>query len=463
MNHITVLDLLRAQLGSGGLLTGPEDLAHYGVDRSAGDWSPAPCAIARPSSAAEVCEVVKICAREGLAIVPSGGRTGLAGGAIACRGELVLSLEKMARIDAVDTLSRLVRCEAGATVQAVDTAAASHGLMYAVDFAARGSAQIGGSIATNAGGVRVIRHGLTRDGVQSVEVVLASGEWLHVGSDAIKNNTGYDLRQLFIGSEGTLGVIVAATLRLRVRSRQPRVALCAVRSDEAVMQVFARMRATPGLELDAFEFFDGACLPYVLEQRGSGGLGPFEGKAPRCVLIEVEGPCAALDQAISEAQEADEIDDALLSASSAQVQALWAWREQIGESLHRHHPHKCDVSVPIPEIPAFLAAWRALMASHSSDWVALAFGHVGDGNVHLNVLAPRGLEAEEVRTRSRALDQQVYALVEAHRGSISAEHGIGLAKREFLHHSRSATEIELMRGIKRLLDPQDLFNPGKIF
>lgn len=461
---------LVAAVGEARCTTASEDLAYYGSDRCRGGWPVRPSAVVFPRSIAEVQAVVRACAGHGAAIVPSGGRTGLAGAATATNGEVVLSLEKMRQILAVDAAARTLRCEPGVTLQAVQDAAAAHGLLYPIDYASKGSAQIGGSLATNAGGVKVLRYGLTRDWVLGLKVVLASGDCLDLGGALIKNNTGYDLRQLFIGSEGTLGVIVEVTLRLARPPADALVALCAAPDDAAVLALFARLRASD-LTLSAFEFLDEGCVRHVLAHRN--GAAPFASPSPRLVLVEVEVPLpgaaareyteAALGELLGAATEADEISDALLAATPAQARGLWALREDISESLHRYTPHKADIALPVARVGEFLAAWRPAVAAGLPGIEALCFGHIGDGNLHLNLLRPEGLELPEFLARVHGFDDQTYALVQAHGGSISAEHGVGLLKREHLHYTRTPEELAIFRGIKAALDPRGLFNPGKIF
>ncbi len=461
---------LVAAVGAERCTTASEDLAYYGSDRCRGGWPVRPSAVVFPRSIAEVQAVVRACAGHGVALVPSGGRTGLAGAATATNGEVVLSLEKMRQILAVDPAARTLRCEPGVTLQAVQEAAAAHGLLYPIDYASKGSAQIGGSLATNAGGVKVLRYGLTRDWVLGLKAVLASGVCLDLGGALVKNNTGYDLRQLFIGSEGTLGVIVEVTLRLARPPADALVALCAAPDDAAVLALFARLRASD-LTLSAFEFLDEGCVHHVLAHRN--GAAPFAEPSPRLVLVEVEVPLpgaaareqteAALGDLLGAATEADEIGDAVLAATPAQARGLWALREDISESLHRHTPHKADIALPVARVGEFLAAWRPAVAAGLPGIEALCFGHIGDGNLHLNLLRPEGLGLPEFLARVHGFDDATYALVQAHGGSISAEHGVGLLKREHLHYTRTPEELAIFRGIKAALDPQGLFNPGKIF
>lgn len=462
---------LSAALGPDDLITSGEDLAYYGADRCRGDWPVAPRLIALPRTVEQVQAVVRACAAHGAAIVPSGGRTGLTGAATAIGGEVVLSLQRMHRILEVDPAARLLRCEAGATVEAVHLAAAEHGLLYPVDFAAKGSAHIGGSISTNAGGVKVLRYGLTRSWVQGLRVVVASGECLRLGGALVKDNTGYDLRQLFIGAEGTLGVVVEATLRLCAPPPGLVVALCAVPDEARVLELFGRVQAH-GLTLQAFECFDQGCLRRVLEHRGGQGHGPFDPPSPQHALIEVEVPQPgdaaheathdALAECLADAQDAGLLTDAVLAANASQARELWALREDTSESLHRHRPHKSDVSVPVAALPRFLAAWRRRVAEHLPGVEAVVFGHIGDGNLHLNLLQPEHEEAAHFAARCKAFDEHTYALVAEHHGSVSAEHGIGLLKRAHLHWSRSPGELAMMRAIKQALDPTGLFNPGKV-
>ena len=472
---------LRGLLGDASVISTGEDLAYYGADRCRGGWPVAPGAIALPSTIEQVQALARLCTRERVAIVPSGGRTGLTGAATATAGELVVSLERLNTIFGVDVPGRLLRCEAGATVEAVQQAAGEVGLAYPVDFAAKGSAQIGGTIATNAGGVKVIRHGLTRERVVGLEVVLADGERMSLGGELVKNNTGYDLRQLFIGSEGTLGLIVGATLSLTQPPAGHVVALCSLADEGAVLELFTRLRRSP-LTLSAFECFDRGCVDRVVEHRGVDQAGPLAELGPMQVLVEIElgpldlstgegddegesegGAFDLLVELLADAQDEGLILDASIAQTEAQARELWAWREDISEALHAYTPHKADVSVPVRAVARFVARWREAVRVALPELPALCFGHVGDGNLHLNLLRPAQMSLDAFLGRCHSFDPTMYGLVREFEGSVSAEHGIGLLKRDYLGHTRSAREIASMQAIKQIFDPLGLLNPGKVF
>jgi FAD/FMN-containing dehydrogenase len=436
----------------------PADRAEYGRD-----WTrlhtPAPAAVAFPRTTDEVARLMRLCDQLGVPVVPSGGRTGLAGGAVAANGELVVSLARMRRMDPVDELGATVRVQAGAVTQAVHDHAAAHGLTWPVDFASKGSSQVGGNIATNAGGVRVIRYGLTRQWVLGLEVVTATGAVLELGGALEKNNTGMDLRQLFIGSEGTLGIITEATLKLTRLPGRADVILAAVADLAGVLRLFRAARGAPAI-VAAFEFFTDRCLARVLRHRKlRAPLAP----APYYVLVELEDADGAVDWTAG-LVDAGLATDATLAQSPAQAAELWALREGISESLSATgFPHKNDIALPIAALDAFCADAQALFAREYPDWELCLFGHIGDGNLHVNVMKPDGLTVDAFRARTAAADRDLFELVRTYRGSISAEHGIGLLKKPYLGYSRSPDELALLRAVKRALDPHGILNPGKIF
>jgi FAD/FMN-containing dehydrogenase len=440
--------------------TDPGDLATYGRD-----WTnvvePSPSAIALPRSTAEVSRLLRLATEHRVPVVPSGGRTGLAAGAVAARGELVVSLSRMRRMAPVDVLGATVRVQAGAVTEAVHRHAAEHGLTWPVDFASKGSSQVGGNIATNAGGVKVIRYGLTRQWVLGLEVVLASGAVLELGGALEKNNTGLDLRQLFIGSEGTLGIITEATLKLTRPPEKLDVFLFAVPDLAAVLALFREARQGP-FGIMAYEFFTEKCLSRVRRHRNV--VTPLAAASDYYVLIEVErGDPDALEAWTASLFERGIVADGTLAQHSRQAADLWALREGISESLTATGlPHKNDIALPVGELEAFCGELEAFFGREYPGWEIALFGHIGDGNLHVNVMKPDTLDRAEFTRKTTAADHAIFALVKKYRGSISAEHGIGLLKKDYLGYSRTPEEIALMRGIKRLLDPHNLLNPGKV-
>ena len=442
------------------LKTEPADLEHYGRDWTR-RWTPAPLAIALPESTAQVQAVVRWAKANGVAVVPSGGRTGLSGGAVAAHGELVVSLERMNRVLGFDAVDRTLRVEAGIPLQLAQDAAREHGLQYPVDFAARGSCSIGGNIATNAGGIRVVRYGNTREWIAGLTLVDGNGEVLTLGRSLVKNSSGYDLRHLAIASEGTLGIVVDATLKLTDPAPPTNVMLLALPSFDALMQVFAAFRAR--LQLQAFEFLTDVALKHVLAH---GGQAPFDEVHPFYVVTEFASDeaseaeaLAAFEQCINDGL----VSDGVISSSDAQAAQLWRLREGITESVAKYVPYKNDVSVRISAMPAFLAEAQALLGTGYPDLEVVWFGHIGDGNLHINVLKPEAMAQEAFVADCERVTKLLAEVLQRHGGSISAEHGIGLVKKPYLSCTRSAEEIALMRGIKAVMDPAGIMNPGKLF
>ena len=443
------------------LLTAAGDLEHYGRDWTR-RWTPAPLAIALPRSLDEVQAIVRWANEQGMAIVPSGGRTGLSGGAVAARGELVLSLERMNRVLDFDAVDRTLTVQPGTILQTVHEAARAHGLIYPVDFAARGSCSIGGNIATNAGGIRVIRYGNTREWIAGLKVVAGNGELLELNRGLIKNSSGYDFRQLLVGSEGTLGIVVEATLKLTDPPPPSQVMLLALPDMDALMQVFALFRAR--LELQAFEFFTDHALHHVLAH---GTQRAIDGDHPYYVVTEFdaagEPAQAAALAAFEHALEQGWVSDGVIAQSEAQAAALWRLREGITESLAPRHPYKNDVSVRVSAVPAFLHEMQALLAREYPRIGVVWFGHIGDGNLHINVLRPDDLTEAAFIAQCEHVTKLLAATLQRHGGSISAEHGIGLVKRDYLESTRSAAEIALMHGVRKVFDPNGILNPDKLF
>ena len=441
--------------------TDPTDLEFYGRDWTR-RWQPAPLAIALPTTIEEVQNIVRWANECGVAIVPSGGRTGLSGGAVAANGELVLSFARMNRVLGFDAHDRILTVQAGITLEAAQAAAHAHDLCYPVDFAARGSCSIGGNIATNAGGIRVIRHGNTRNWIAGLTVVTGAGEVLQLNRGLVKNSSGYDLRELMIGSEGTLGVVVEAMLWLSDPPPPSNVMLLALPSFAALMQVFDTLRSR--LSLSAFEFLTDRAMDHVVAH---GAQRPFEQDYPYYVVTEFDadsdGQQPAALEAFAALVEKDWVADGVIAQSHAQAAALWRLREGITESLARHLPYKNDVSVRIGAMPAFLAEAQALLAQEYPQFEVVWFGHIGDGNLHINVLKPAAMENADFVHECSRVTRLLAQLLERHGGSISAEHGIGLVKKAHLSCTRSAAEIALMRGIRQVFDPNGIMNPHKLF
>lgn len=443
------------------VVTDPPVLESHGRD-----WTrfrePRPSAVVFPDSIPQVQQVVSAAAAEGIALVPSGGRTGLSGGAVAAEGEVVVSFDRLRRIVDFNRVDRTLTVEAGVVTAAVQERALAEGLYYPVSFAAEGTSQIGGNIATNAGGIRVLRYGLTRDRVAGLKVVTGRGDLLDCNRGLVKNASGYDLRHLFIGSEGTLGLIVEATLRLIDPPPPSRVLLLGMDSMDALMNVFEVLRA--GLELTAFEFFTDRALHYVRE--GQGLPEPLDTACPLYVITEFDCPTEAQEEAAMNCFEAcsDEgwLLDGVISQSDRQIAELWRYREGISEAISHFPPYKNDLSVTVSRVPEFLDRMDRLVGDICPDFEVVWYGHIGDGNLHMNILKPAAMDLEAFESRCHEISERTYALTRDIGGSISAEHGIGLLKRPWLDCVRSAEEIESMRGIKRVLDPAGILNPGKL-
>ncbi len=436
------------------------ELETYGKDWTR-VYAPAPALLVRPRSTDEVARFLALCSVHGVKVVPSGGRTGYAAGAVAKDGEVVLSLERMRAMEKVDTLGLTVRVQAGAVTEAVHAHCAQVGLFWPVDFASKGSSQVGGNIATNAGGVRVIRYGLTRNWVLGLEVVTARGEVLELNGALEKNNTGVDLRQLFIGSEGILGVVTAATLKLTRLPEKVDVFLFALDSLAAVLRLFEEARRGP-FTVMAYEFFTDRCSARL--ERHRKVRPPFDAPSSHYVLLEVEAAKpGALDGWLSSLFERALVKDGTLAADGAQARFLWSLREGISESLAATGlPHKNDIALPIAALSGFCGELEALLAKSYPGWELCLFGHIGDGNLHVNVMKPDALGKDEFLARTHQVDRDLFEVVRRHKGSISAEHGIGLLKRDWLSYSRTEAEVALMRQLKAVLDPRGILNPGKV-
>jgi len=463
-----LLDTLRAAVGEANVLT-DGDLSAWELDWRK-RWRGRALAVVRPGSTAEVAAVVRACAAQGIAIVPQGGNTGLVGGGVPddSGSQVVLSLARMNRVRAIDAANLTLAVDAGCVLQAVQDAAAAHDLLFPLSLAAEGSCTIGGNLATNAGGTQVLRYGNARDLCLGLEVVTAQGEvWDGMGG-LRKDNTGYDLRDLFIGSEGTLGIITGATLKLYPQPAAVMTALAACDSLDACAALLARAQARLGAGLTGFEVMNGFALSLVGKHFPQ--LTQPLPASPWTVLLEQsdgegETHARALFEALLEASlEEGLIGDAVVAESVAQSRALWHLRESIPlaqseEGLNIKH----DIALPVSRIAEFVASTDAALAAAYPGIRLVDFGHLGDGNLHYNVQAPEGVPAADfLRDHEDEINKRVYDAVGARGGSFSAEHGIGALKRDELAQRKSAVALELMRAVKRALDPQNLLNPGRV-
>lgn len=459
MKESDLLGAIEAVVGKDGLSVDESDKAEFGRDWTK-VFTPNPLAIIRPKTSDEVSGILKLCNAAGRAVVPSGGRTGLAGGAVAKDREVVLSLGRMNHLGPVDKLGASVTVGAGAVTQAVHEHCAKESLTWPVDFASKGSSQIGGNIATNAGGIKVIRYGLTRNWVLGLNVVLADGSQLAMGRALEKNNTGPDLRQLFIGSEGTLGIITQATLKLTRLPEECEVFLFALRGIPDVLRLFRSACEAP-FTLQAFEFFTDKCLARVQRHRKVDN--PLDTPAAAYVVMEIERHPSSMGW-LEMLFEKELVLGGTMGQHNAQNAKLWELRESISESLSATGlPHKNDIALPVANLEAFCAQLEQTITAHYPDFEVCLFGHIGDGNLHVNVMKPDAMDKAEFLERTHELDARMFALVRTFDGSISAEHGIGLLKKDFLSFSRTSEELATMRLLKRALDPNGILNPGKIF
>lgn len=462
MTHPAVIDELKSLVDPGKVLTDVASLEAYGKDWTK-HYPPAPSAIVLPKTVEQVQAIVRWANAHKVALVPSGGRTGLSAGAVAANGEVVVAFDYMNQILGFNAFDRTVVCQPGVITRQLQACAEAQGLYYPVDFASSGSSQIGGNISTNAGGIKVIRYGMTRNWVAGLKVVTGKGELLELNKDLIKNATGYDLRQLFIGAEGTLGFVVEATMRLDRAPRNLTAMVLGTPDFDSIMPVLHAFQGK--LDLTAFEFFSDKGLAKILA-RGDVPA-PFATDCPFYALLEFE---ASTEEAANEALATFEhcveqgwVLDGVMSQSETQLKNLWKLREYLSETISHWTPYKNDISVTVSKVPAFLRDIDAIVAEHYPDYEVVWYGHIGDGNLHLNILKPEHMSKDDFFASCTKVNKWVFEIVERYNGSISAEHGVGMTKRDYLGYSRSPEEIACMKAIKAVFDPNGIMNPGKIF
>ena len=466
--HADLLCALHKHLGERGLLRDPEAMARY-VSDWANDRLGLPLAVARPASTEEVAETVRLCHAHGVPMSPQGGHSGLVAGALpASNGnELVISLERLNRVREVDPVNFSITVDAGCILEHVKQAAAEHDCNFPLSLGAQGSCQIGGNIATNAGGLNVLRYGMMRELVLGLEVVLPDGRiWgsLHA---LHKDNRGYALQQLILGSEGTLGIVTGAVLKLSPRPLKSGTALLGMPSVAAVVDFYGRARRDCSDLLTAFELIPRRCIDLAMEATPSL-TDPMDMPYPWYALMEVSvsGPLdidTMLEHLLEQGMERGLVLDGVLAVSDAQSQRLWQFRESMLEGQRRHGAHlRTDISVPISRIPDFFEKATQAVMEQSPNCEIVAYGHVGDGNLHFNILPPPEMMEAEKKPHLHALEMRLFEVLDAFGGSISAEHGIGRAKQAAYHERLSMVERELAEGIKDLFDPKGVMNPGRI-
>lgn len=457
------LEQLAKLVDKNGLLTG-EDVS----SRSPG-WShyhakePESSVLVRPKTTEQVSEVLKLCHKHQQTVVTQGGKTGLVGATVSKGSDLILSLERMTSIEHIDTADGTMLVQAGAPLQTVQEGASDKGLMFPLDLGARGTATIGGNIATNAGGIRVIRYGMARQLILGLEVVLADGTIVNALNGVVKNNTGYDIKQLFIGSEGTLGIITRAVLKLSPAQNSQNTAIVALDNYQQVISFLNHCKQNLSGSLSAFEVMWDSFFALTTADSDVGLKSPFANTHPFYAIVETLGNDQKSDQedfesTLEAALENGDIVDAVIAQTHHEIESIWALRENL-ESLQAINPFfTFDVSVPIVQMETYIENIKTRLATRWPDPYVAVFGHLGDGNLHLQVAV--GENSNEIRL---AIEKIVYGELQQWKGAISAEHGIGLEKKAFLHYSRNAEEIGLMKTLKHALDPQGLLNPGKIF
>jgi len=464
-----IVDRIAAVVGAAGLVTEAAGMEPYAIDwrkRYAGR----PLAVVRPASVREVAGVIKICAETRTAVVPQGGNTGLQGGGItdASGTQILLSTTRMNRVRAIDPVNNTITVEAGCVLAEVQRAAEAAGRLFPLSLGAEGSANIGGNLSTNAGGTGVLRYGNTRDLALGLEVVLADGEVWDGLRGLRKDNTGYDLKHLFIGAEGTLGVITAAVMKLYPMPAARLTGIAAVGSPEDAIRLLEIAQRQSGDALTGFEMFSDFCLSLVVKHFPATRT-PLRVRHPQYVLIEIsdarseESARSEIESVLAEAMEAGIVLDAVVAQNLAQVETMWALRENITEAQrHEGQNVKHDVSVPISRIAEFIAATDAEIRRAHPDVRMVTFGHLGDGNLHYNVAGPQEVPPDVFMREAAGLTRIVHDSVARFNGSISAEHGLGQAKREEIRRYKPALELELMRRVKAALDPLGIMNPGKV-
>ena len=461
-----LLPRFAAIVGDRYAITDPAALEPY-LNEGRGIFHGRTSMLLRPGSVGEVQAILKLANETKTPLVPQGGNTGLVGGQIPFDGELILSLTRLDKIREVDASSNTMTCEAGVVLMKAQEAAAAVDRLFPLSLGAEGSCTIGGNLSTNAGGTSAVAYGIARDLVLGLEVVLADGRVMNLLSKLKKNNTGYDLRHIFVGAEGTLGVITAAVVKLFPRPRAIETAFVGVPSPAAAVKLLNLAQARVGGTVTSFELIVREVIEFAIKH-AHGVRDPLAGKHPWYVLLEIssqhgDGLRESLEQMLADAAKQGLLEDATVAASIDQAKAFWHLRHILPEAQKPEGGSiKADVSVPVAAVPQFLEEASAAVKALVPGCRPIPFGHLGDGNVHFNVSQPVGADMKQFLARWGEVNDAVNKIVLKHHGSISAEHGIGKLKRESLPKVKDPVALELMRGLKRMLDPNGILNPGKV-
>ncbi len=457
-----ILKILEDNLPSEIIRKEKEDLEIYGTDWTR-YFNPNPTAVLFPRNIEEVQQIILLANQFEFVIVPSGGRTGLSGGAVASNQEVVLSLDKMDRIIEWNELDRTLKVQAGIITEKIHEFAKNKNLLFPIDFASKGSSRIGGNIATNAGGINVVKYGMMREWITGLKVVTGKGDILDLNQGLIKNASGYDLRHLFIGSEGTLGCVVEADLKLTRCPQALQVIVFGIPDMEKVVSVMNAFREK--IDFSAFEFFSDNTVDYVMEH--TDVKTPLPRRHPFYVLMEFESEGGKNNEIVFDLYrklyKEGWIEDDAFAGDAETMKHLWGYRENISASISSFTPYKNDLSVRISNIRPFLKEINRVVLEKYPEFDVLWYGHIADGNLHLNILKPADWDLEKFETNCKEVNSIIFKIVEKYKGSISAEHGVGLLKKEYLHYSKSQAEINYMKELKKVFDPKGIMNRGKIF
>ena len=460
-----VLSRFAAIVGGKYAVTDAHDMAPYLVEDRGLFQGRSPMVL-RPGSTAEVAAICKLATETRTALVPQGGNTGLVGGQTPQHGEIIVSMRRLDKVRAIDTQSNTMTVEAGVVLANAQTKASEVDRLFPLSLGAEGSCTIGGNLSTNAGGIAALAYGVARDLVLGLEVVLPDGRIMHGLSSLKKDNTGYDLRDLFVGAEGTLGFITAATLKLFPKPRSTETAFAAIASPADALKLLELSRNTAAASLTSFELLPHIAIEFCVKH-GPSIRAPLAGKHAWYVLVEISSPRddarGTIEAILEKGMEDGIVEDAVIAANLDQRNAFWKLREVVSPAQKPEGGSiKHDISVPVAAVPAFLAEADAAVEKLIPGARPFAFGHLGDGNIHYNVSQPVGADTEKYLARWHEMNDVVHAVVAKHHGSISAEHGIGVLKRDELPHVKDPVALDIMRAIKATLDPLNILNPGKV-